>query len=159
MWTRPSVAPKRELSWWSLSTGSPAGHSLNWDGSMYSQAIASAQLEKSCFCYNKLKLSNWRRVVSFTLKALELEMQSGFWVQQAEIFGLHKSCAFTLEALELEMQPGIRVQHAEAFKLEKSCFFYTEGSRTRDTISYYSTTSWGSWTGEELFCLHWRLSN
>ena len=74
---------------------------------MYSQAIASAQLEKSCFCYNKLKLSNWRRVDSFTLEALELEMQSGIIVQQAE-----------------------------ALELEKSCFFYSEGSRTRDAIRY-----------------------
>ena len=55
-----------------------------------------------------MKLSNWRRVVSFTLRALELEMQSGIIVQQAEALELER-VAFTLVALELEMQSCIKV--------------------------------------------------
>jgi len=49
--------------------------------------------------------------------------------------------SFTLEALELEMQSGIIVQKAEAVELEKNCFFYTGGSQTRDVIGYYNATS------------------
>ena len=45
--------------------------------------------------------------------------------------------SFTLEALELEMQSGIIVQQAEALELEKSYFLYSEGSRTRFAIRYY----------------------
>jgi len=50
---------------------------------------------------HKLRLSNWKRGVSFTPKALELEMQSGIIVQQAEALEREKIFAFTLEALEL----------------------------------------------------------
>ena len=99
----------------------------------------------------KLRLLNWRRVVSFTLKALELEMQSGIISRTGEeLFLLRwklsnwtRVVSFTLKALELEMQSGIKVQQAEALELEKRCFFYSEGSRT----------------GKELFLLLWRLSN
>jgi len=54
------------------------------------------------------KLSNWKRVVSFTLKALELEMQSGIKVQQKlRLLNWRRVVSFTLKALELEMQSGI----------------------------------------------------
>ena len=63
---------------------------------------------QSGFEYNRLRFLDYTRVVSFTLEALELEMQSGIIVQQAEALKLER-VAFTLVALELEMQSCIKV--------------------------------------------------